>query len=37
MKRNEILDFLARNKLEMRRRFSVKRIGLFASCGPGPA
>jgi len=35
MKRDEILDFLARNKLEMRRRFSVKRIGLFGSVTKG--
>lgn len=31
MNKNEILDFLAKNKNEMKRRFSVRRIGLFGS------
>jgi len=35
MNKNEILDFLAKNKNEMKRRFSVKRIGLFGSFARG--
>jgi len=31
MNKDEILGFLAKNKNEMERRFSVRRIGLFGS------
>jgi hypothetical protein len=32
LNRDDILRFLADHKQEMRRRFSVRRIGLFGSC-----
>ena len=31
MNKNEILNFLVQNKNDMKKRFSVKRIGLFGS------
>ena len=35
MNKNEILEFLVKNKNEMQKRFSVKRIGLFGSFARG--
>ena len=32
LKRQDIMDFLSRNKQELSERFSVRRIGLFGSC-----
>lgn len=37
MKKNEIIDFLRSHKEEMRRRFGVKKIGLFGSYVRGNA